>query len=48
MRGHLAVSALAVLAASTLTFGHAFAATKPALPAPITVESAPREAGEPG
>jgi hypothetical protein len=47
MRGRLAVSALAVLAASTLTFGHAFAATKPALPAPITVESAPREAGEP-
>ena len=47
MRGHLAASALAVLAAFTLNPGQAFAATTPARPAPITVESAPREAGEP-
>jgi len=47
MRSHLAVSALAVLAAGTLTLGHAFAAKTPARPAAITVESAPREAGEP-
>jgi len=46
MRGHFAVSALAVLAAFALAPSAGFAATKMAPVAP-TVERAPREAGEP-
>jgi hypothetical protein len=45
MRGHLA--ALALVVAPALVFCPAFAVASAARPAPITVERAPREAGEP-